>query len=72
VVVDDERGDTRHPPGVARVDAGEAVLALQLGDRSVDVTGRSAASARTDSASCFARSVSQGKSVSLIAAQMSA
>ena len=39
---------------------------------SVEVTGRSAASARTDSASCFARSVPQGKFVSLIAAQMSA
>ena len=33
MVVDDERGDTRHPPGAARVDAGEAVLALKLGDR---------------------------------------
>ena len=33
VVVDDQRGDTRHPPGAARVDVGEAVLALKLGDR---------------------------------------
>ena len=72
MVVDDERSDTRHPPGAARIDAGEPYSLSSWAIASVDVTGRSAASARTDGASCFSRSVSQGKFVSLIAAQMSA
>ena len=33
VVVDDVRCDARHLPGAARIDAGEAVLALQVGER---------------------------------------
>ena len=32
-VVDDVRGEARRPPGAARVDAGEAVLALKVGER---------------------------------------
>ena len=68
VVVDDERGDTRHPPGAAR----RRRTRSQVG-RSLPSTSRvGPPRARAPTAAASPRSVSQGKFVLLIAAQMSA
>ena len=72
MVVQHVRAHARAAPGVARVPSGQAVLALEVGERFAAGHRPFAASARTDGRQRFAIAVCPWKFVSLSAARMSA